>query len=108
MRITNRRDFLKAAGGGVGAALGCEAFSASPARPNIVLILADDIGYGDLGCYGATKARTPNVDRLAKEGVRFTDAHASASVCSPTRYSLLTGQYAWRNPAGDHILSGEE
>jgi len=76
--------------------------------PNIVFILADDIGYGDLGCYGARLVHTPNVDRLAREGVRFTDAHASASVCTPTRYSFLTGEYAWRNPAGDHILSGED
>ena len=52
--------------------------------------------------------KTPNVDRVAREGVRFTDAHSSASVCTPTRYAALTGQYAWRNPAGDHILSGED
>jgi arylsulfatase A-like enzyme len=110
----NRRDFLKTSGlsvaGSALAALGsrARAAQASAARPNIVFILADDIGYGDLGCYGATKVRTPNTDRLAKEGIRFTNAYASASVCSPTRYSLLTGQYAWRNPAGDHILSGEE
>ncbi len=67
-------------------------------QPNIVFILADDIGYGDLGCYGATKVKTPNVDRLAREGLRFTDAHATASVCSPTRYAFITGQYAWRSP----------
>jgi arylsulfatase A-like enzyme len=75
--------------------------------PNIVFILADDIGYGDFGCYGATLIKTPNVDRLAREGVRFTDAHAPASVCTPTRYAFVTGQYAFRNPAGSHILSGE-
>lgn len=75
-------------------------------RPNIIFMLADDIGYGDLCCYGATRVRTPNLDRIAREGVRFTDAHATAAVCTPTRYSFLTGQYAWRNPAGDHILSG--
>ena len=71
---------------------------ASPARPNVVLILADDLGYGDLGCYGATKLKTPNIDRLAQDGMRFTEAHAPSSVCSPTRYSLLTGRYFWRNP----------
>ncbi len=76
-------------------------------HPNIVFILADDIGYGDLGCYGATRVKTPNVDQLAREGVRFTDAHSSAAVCTPTRYSLMTGQYAFRNPAGASILSGE-
>lgn len=70
--------------------------AASRPGPNIVLILADDIGYGDLGCYGATQVRTPHLDQLAREGARFTDAHATASVCTPTRYALLTGRYAWR------------
>src|ERR1700722_7337796 len=79
----------------------------APAQPrNIVIIFADDIGYGDLGCYGATKVKTPNLDRLATEGMRFTDAHAQASVCTPTRYSLMTGQYAWRHRPGSSILSG--
>ncbi|MDP3072601.1 MAG: arylsulfatase [Opitutaceae bacterium] len=78
----------------------------SRSRPNIVLILADDIGYGDLGCYGATKVRTPNLDRLAREGSRFTDAHATASVCTPTRFALLTGRYAWRQP-GTGIAPGD-
>jgi arylsulfatase A-like enzyme len=85
-----------------------QTFAAAPSRPpNIIFILADDIGYGDFGCYGATKVKTPHVDRLAKEGIRLTDAHATASVCTPTRYSFITGQYAFRNPEGDHILSGE-
>ena len=79
--------------------------AASPS-PNIVLILADDVGYGDLGSYGATKVRTPNLDQLAREGVRFTDAHAPASVCTPTRYALLTGRYAWRQP-GTGIAPGD-
>src|ERR1700761_9429273 len=61
-------------------------------RPNIVVILADDAGYGDLSCYGATKVRTPNLDALAAQGMRFTDAHCAAAVCTPTRYALLTGQ----------------
>ena len=71
---------------------------ASPAcdKPNIIVILADDLGYGDLGCYGATKVKTPNLDRLAAQGMRFTDAHSPSSVCSPTRYGLLTGRFAWR------------
>lgn len=64
--------------------------------PNVIVILSDDVGWGDLGCYGATKIKTPNLDALAREGLRFTDAHASAAVCTPTRYSLLTGQYSWR------------
>ena len=80
--------------------------ASKPETPNIVFILADDIGYGDFGCYGAVKVKTPNIDTLAAEGLRFTDAHSPAAVCTPTRYSLLTGEYAWRNPAGDHILPG--
>ncbi|MCX7046343.1 MAG: arylsulfatase [Candidatus Sumerlaeota bacterium] len=84
-----------------------ESAKAAVGKPNIVFILADDIGYGDFGCYGATCVKTPNVDRLAREGVRFTDAHATAAVCTPTRYAFITGQYAWRNPAGSSILSGE-
>ncbi|MSR32073.1 MAG: arylsulfatase [Gemmataceae bacterium] len=68
-----------------------------PVRPNILVILADDLGYGDVGCYNAeSKAPTPNLDRLAREGMRFTDAHSPSTVCTPTRYSLLTGQMAFR------------
>jgi len=73
-------------------------------RPNVLVILADDLGYGDLSCYGATKVRTPNIDRLAKEGIRFTDAHSPASVCTPTRYNLLTGRYAWRTWASSSCV----
>lgn len=64
--------------------------------PNIIFIMADDMGYGDLSCYGATKIQTPNMDRAAAEGVRFTDAHSSSAVCTPSRYSVLTGRYCWR------------
>lgn len=67
-----------------------------PAKPNVVLIFADDLGYGDLSCYGATKIKTPHIDRLAGTGMRFTDAHAAASLCSPSRYGVLTGQSPWR------------
>lgn len=84
-----------------GAALG-----AAPAKPNIVLILADDLGFGDTGCYGATKIPTPNIDRLGREGLRFTDFHATSATCTPSRYSLLTGQYPWRK-AGTGILPGD-
>lgn len=87
-------------------AVSVQVLPAAAVRPNIVLILADDIGYGDLGCYGATKVRTPNLDRLAREGTRFTDAHSTASVCTPTRYALLTGRYAWRQP-GTGIAPGD-
>jgi arylsulfatase A-like enzyme len=78
----------------------------SPRPPNIVFILSDDVGYGDLGCYGATKIKTPNLDRLAANGMRFTDAHSPAAVCTPTRYALMTGQYAFRHKPGSQILSG--
>ena len=64
--------------------------------PNVVLIFADDLGYGDLGCYGATKVKTPNIDRLAKEGRKFSDAHSASAVCTPSRYGLLTGEYPMR------------
>ena len=68
--------------------------------PNVVLIFADDLGYGDLGCYGATKVRTPNIDRLAREGRRFTDAHSASAVCTPSRYALITGEYPLRSNNG--------
>src|SRR5689334_18843442 len=71
--------------------------AAEPTKPNIVVILADDFGWGSLGCYGAAPGvKTPNLDRLAREGRRFTQAYAPGSVCSPTRYALMTGRYYWR------------
>jgi arylsulfatase A-like enzyme len=72
-------------------------FTAFAGKPNVVVILADDIGYGDFSCYGARKIQTPNVDRLAAQGRLFTDGYSVATSCTPTRYSLLTGEYAWRN-----------
>jgi len=74
--------------------------------PNIVLIYADDLGYGDLSCYGAKRVQTPNIDRLAREGLRFTDGHCTSSTCTPSRYSLLTGEYAWRKN-GTGVLPGD-
>ena len=83
-----------------------QASAAQPPRPNIVYILADDLGYGDLGCYNAdSKIPTPNLDRLAGEGMRFTDAHAPTSVCTPTRYALLTGRYSWRTRLQRGVLA---
>ncbi len=70
--------------------------AAGAERPNIIIINADDLGYGDVGVYGATKVRTPNIDRLAKQGMTFTDAHSASAVCSPSRYALLTGEYPFR------------
>lgn len=72
----------------------------------IIVILADDLGYGDLSCYGAEKIQTPHIDQLAADGLRFTDAHSSSAVCTPSRYSLLTGQYAWRTRLKKGVLGG--
>ena len=67
-------------------------------KPNIIYILTDDMGYGDLGCNNPdSRIPTPNLDRLAKQGMRFTDAHAGSSVCTPSRYNILTGRYSWRS-----------
>jgi len=73
--------------------------------PNIVLIYADDLGYGDVGCYGAERIPTPNIDRLAREGLRFTNGYSTSATCTPSRYSLLTGEYAWRQK-GTGVLPG--
>jgi arylsulfatase A-like enzyme len=101
--VIARRDFLKT---GLAAALTAAGRAAPAVRPNVVLIYADDVGYGDLACYGATRVRTPNLDRLAAQGIRFSNAHASSATCTPSRYSLLTGQYAWRKE-GTAILPGD-
>jgi arylsulfatase A-like enzyme len=74
--------------------------------PNVIFILADDVGYGDLSCYGATKIATPQLDQMAKQGLRFTDGHAPSATCTPTRYGVLTGQYPWRKK-GTGILPGD-
>lgn len=76
--------------------LTCTGFAAE--TPNVIFILADDIGYGDFSCYGATKVKTPNIDRLAASGLRFTDGHSAANVCTPSRFAFMTGQYAFRQP----------
>ena len=76
-------------------------------QPNIIYILADDLGYGDVSAYNPSeKITTPNIDRLAESGIRFTDAHSPSSVCTPTRYSILTGQYPWRSRLPKSVLSG--
>jgi len=92
-----RRQFLKSVGLGVATLAGLpRAMAAEKPLPNIVLIFADDLGYGDVGCYGAAKVKTPNIDRLARQGKRFTDAHSASAVCTPSRYALLTGEYPFR------------
>jgi len=75
-------------------------------RPNVIYIMADDLGYGDLSCYGATKIHTPNVDKLAASGIRFTNGHCTSATCTPSRYALMTGKYPWRKK-GTGILPGD-
>lgn len=79
---------------------------AAAASPNIVLIYTDDMGFGDVSCNGARAGLTPNIDRLAKEGLNFTDAHATSATCTPSRYALLTGEYPWRKK-GTGVLPGD-
>jgi arylsulfatase A-like enzyme len=111
IRYCTRRDFLKSAGLGMAtlAIQGCESTSAlisekaSAQKPNIIFILADDLGWAELGCYGNTFNETPNLDKLAGRGTRFTDAYASAPVCSPYRAALMTGQYPARVGITDYL-----
>jgi arylsulfatase A len=74
-------------------------------RPNVIVVLADDMGWGDLGCYGST-IPTPHVDALAASGARLTDCHSASAVCTPSRYALMTGRYAWRGPLKNFVLMG--
>lgn len=78
---------------------------ADDSKPNVVLIYADDIGYGDVSCYGAKRVTTPHIDRIAAEGIRFTDGHCSSGTCTPSRFSMLTGEYAFRK-SGTGVLPG--
>lgn len=100
--MLDRRSFSKA--------LGVALLSPSQApmeRPNIVYILADDLGWGDLRCYNPeSRIPTPNLDRLAEEGMRFTDVHSPSSVCTPTRYGILAGRYCWRSSLKSGVLQG--
>ena len=99
MDCCSRRDFIKyALAGASWLALPANPYCADGGnpKPNIVLIVADDLGYGDIGCFGNRANRTPNLDRLAAEGMRFTDFHSNGPVCSPTRAALLTGRYQQR------------
>lgn len=81
-------------------------FSYAQQKPNVILIYTDDLGYGDLSGYGATKLSTPHIDQLIKDGVKFTNAHATAATCTPSRYSLMTGKYPFRQ-SGTGILPGD-
>ena len=107
MQITSsRREFLNSLASGV-VASALPASAAPSRRPNILYILADDLGYGDLRCYNpASKVPTPNLDRFATQGVRFTDAHSPSAVCTPTRYGIMTGRYCWRSRLKTSVLNG--
>ena len=98
--MINRRVFLQSLGAG-----GLLPAQARADRPNIVYVLCDDLGWGDLRCYNRDSLiPTPHADRLASQGVRFTDMHSPSSVCTPTRYGILTGRYCWRTPLKSGVL----
>jgi len=103
MKLLSRRSFLMAGAGGFAS----WRLAGAAERPNIVYILADDLGWGDMRCYNRDSAvPTPNLDRLASQGMRFTDMHSPSSVCTPTRYGILTGRYAWRSSLKKGVLWG--
>ena len=108
--VRNRLALLAAAGvlaASVEPMAAGRAVGSAPEKPNIVFILCDDLGYGDVKCNNPQgKIATPNFDRLAAAGIRFTDAHTTSSVCTPTRYSVLTGRYNWRSRLQTHVLGG--
>ncbi|RYD67155.1 MAG: hypothetical protein EOP58_03860 [Sphingomonadales bacterium] len=102
-----RRAILLAGAAALAAPHALASAAAGTARkPNIVIIYADDLGYGDLSCYGATRIKTPHLDRLAARGTRFVNGHSPSATCTPSRYALLTGDYAWR-ASGIQILPGD-
>jgi arylsulfatase A len=108
----NRREFVKSVSWGAAALLGgfgraAGAGEKARGRPNVVFVLADDLGWAQVGCYGNRFYETPNIDRLAREGLRFTDAYAACPVCSPTRASIMTGKYPARLHITDFIAGGD-
>ena len=96
----SRRDFLGVAAGAAAAALTNTSPARAQGRPNVLFILADDMGYGDLSCYGRPDYETPVLDRLAEQGMKFTSNYAAAPVCTPTRCAFITGQYPQRFEVG--------
>ena len=83
-------------------------FSAFAEKPNIILVYVDDMGYGDASCLNPkSKFKTPHLDRLAREGIIFTDGHSSDTVCTPSRYGLITGRYAWRTTLKRGVMGAE-
>src|SRR5262244_1117694 len=110
MSLITRRDLLRGAATGIiAAAIGGDLKAAQPsAKPNIVFILADDLGYADVSCYGRPDFRTPNIDHLASRGVRFLQGYANSAVCTATRTALITGRYQYRLRLGleEPLLAG--
>ncbi len=106
----NRREFLRQLGVAGAAAVANKSFAISGTgenpKPNVVVIMSDDVGYGDITAYGGISVNTPHIDGLAASGLRFTDAHCCAATCTPSRYSMLTGRYAWRHD-GVYVLPGD-
>ncbi len=109
MNTNNLLSISLASAGLIATITGCQSGNKeaeqSPVKPNIVVVYMDDLGYGDVGAYGATELKTPNMDNLAENGVRFTAGYASSATCTPSRYALLTGEYPWRNESA-RILPG--
>ena len=109
MNASNLFFFFLSSAGLAASTSGCQSglkrAEPSIVNPNIIIIYLDDLGYGDVGAYGATQLKTPNIDKLAENGVRFTMGYASSATCTPSRYALLTGEYPWRNESA-RILPG--
>lgn len=104
----DRRTFAASFGAAIASSAVAEAQASATRRPNIVIVLADDLGYGDLGAYGAQLIRTPALDRMAREGMRFTNAYASANICTPSRAGLLTGRYPIRTGLGYDVIRAND
>jgi arylsulfatase A len=106
--LLQRRDTLKLLGGAAAFATAPALAAARSRPPNIVLVVADDLGWGDLGCYGGTAIATPNLDRMARQGLRMTDFYASANVCTPSRAGLMTGRYPIRTGLGHEVIQAKD
>ena len=107
-----RRTFIKTVGLSTaviaaGSLTGLSSLIGNKSKPNIIFIMTDDLGFGDVSCYNPESIiRTPNIDKMAAEGIKFTDAHSPSAVCTPTRYSVLTGRYAWRSRLKRGVFGG--
>ncbi|HBG26024.1 MAG: hypothetical protein A2Y10_03860 [Planctomycetes bacterium GWF2_41_51] len=110
--LQNRRDFIKSSIIGLSSlsifghlANAKMKISGGNKNPNVILIFTDDLGWNDVGCYGENRIKTPNIDKLARQGMRFTNAHTPTSICTPARFALLTGKYCWRTPLKTGVVA---